>query len=1370
MVRIGIDIGAQNVYAAVLAGEAITETWCERHRGNIDETLARIFDRLSPFLRNNENVLAGMTGVTGRGGIPVTDTVLCLAAAAERFSMVPVRHILSVGCENSILIDLNENGAYLGHSRQGDCAAGTGGFIDQQALRLGMDAGTLSETAASFSGAVPTIATRCAVFAKSDMIHAQAGGYGPSAIAAGLCEGMARSIVAGTSQGRDLDGPVLFVGGVSANRAIAKALENSFGQPVHVPDHARYYGALGAALMADHDPDLIRKGFSEASQKRDIRDRLMPVGAGYPDFSKYPTEIRNGVEVTSYPESGSESGTVFVGIDVGSTSTKAVVLSSHRSVLFGLYTRTKGNPVQAVKDLLDECDTLFEGGRFAIGGVVTTGSGRDLVRNVYGADFSLNEITAHAMGACFIDPLTDTIIEIGGQDSKFTLMSHGGVSHAAMNYVCAAGTGSFIEEQAARLDIALEDIPAVTMGKEAPFTSDRCTVYMERDLNALQAEGWDKRQMMAAVLFSVRDNYMSKVVGKTPMGKRIYFQGATARNEALVAAFAQDLSQDIHVSHLCHLTGALGAAVAAQEAGIGTSSFAGTKVTCNQATEACDLCPNACRLSVYDVNGRISAWGMKCGKDYNERSKGEKTSLSRLETDFRTVFGNGKESVKDRNRPRILMPEVVFMSEFGTLFEDFLTCLGYRVQVVRGSETALKHGSRVSKADFCAPMVMACGVMDLLKKTPDLPVFFPAVVSAPSTSIRITGLKPLAERVDDNATCYYSSYAPLLTRAEGHDGAALIMPALSFYQKSVNDMAEDLARQTAFGLKRTTEEVVLAFTESWRRFLARKNTWSDMGKNILSAPGDTPVILVMGRPYVLFDERMNQGIPAKLETLGFPLVTQSMAPAAGDEENVFAMHWHYGREMRRALALMTSDPRIYPVFLTCFRCSPDSYLISEFKEAMAALDRPYLVLQLDEHGSDVGYQTRIEAAADTFGNHFKTRHAACDSPQVRPKKTETEAPAPGDTVYIPYTDGIINRLHAAVFEKAGYDGRVLGLTRQRIHLGYRFASGGECLPNVAILGSLLDELGTGRTVPEKTFLYLPTLCLTCNYAQYPALIRRGLDQAGYGEVRLLTFLGNQPIPGLSARYNALLAGATMLGSILHKLGNRYRPYESQKGDTDRLLETAERIAMDHIMARKSLLKAAQDIRNILPELPNGRKRKPKIAIVGDMYAKYNAVLNDRINDLVEELGGEILIPSYNELVIHALHADAKTGTGNSRESETMFSFERQFEEVFAGVLTDQFEPSPEECDEVMNRHGIVHPVPGETAISIGRMLHLAEKGDLAAVIHVNPIFCCPGVVSSALFKKLSKDTGVPVIDLFYDGSNRPNRRIVPHMYYAGRRN
>ncbi len=169
-----------------------------------------------------------------------------------------------------------------------------------------------------------------------------------------------------------------------------------------------------------------------------------------------------------------------------------------------------------------------------------------------------------------------------------------------------------------------------------------------------------------------------------------------------------------------------------------------------------------------------------------------------------------------------------------------------------------------------------------------------------------------------------------------------------------------------------------------------------------------------------------------------------------------------------------------------------------------------------------------------------------------------------------------------------------------------------------------------------------------------------------------------------------------------------------------------------------------------------------------MYAKYNTVLNDEIHTLVEELGGEILIPSYSELIIHALYADARAGLGDSRESDTMKTYERQFEDVFQGMLDDQFEPSPEACEDLMKQHGMIHPVPGETAISIGRMLHHAAEGDLAAVIHVNPIFCCPGVVSSALFRKLEKDTGIPVIDLFYDGNNRPNRRIVPHMYYATR--
>ncbi|WP_027358623.1 acyl-CoA dehydratase activase [Desulforegula conservatrix] len=1359
--NIGVDIGSQNIYSVILRNGKFSGYFSMQHQGNIPETVKQLIHHISGKIPNPEFVKTGITGSIGRDDIPLIDSVLANIEAARITGNIH-RHILSVGCERSFLINMDEKGNYTGHSAQSDCAAGTGGFIDQQAYRLGVDPEGLAEMAEKYDGPVPTIATRCAVFAKSDIIHAQAAGYSPSGIAAGLCKGMARSIVASTTQGRELDGSLVFVGGVAKNRAIVQALSDLFEQEIDVPENGVFWNAMGAAIMADRPFSDLSSLTDNSATKRNTRAPLSAADIDYPDFSADRTEIINDVEVTTYAPSESFNGEdIYLGIDVGSTSTKAVVTDKTGMVLLGVYTRTRGNPVKAVSEILARIHAIFSKTGSAIAGVATTGSGRELIKSVFGADMAINEITAHAKGATFIDSDVDTIIEIGGQDSKFTRLKNGAVTLATMNYVCAAGTGSFIEEQAMRLDITLDEIPALTLGKTAPFTSDRCTVYMERDLNTLLSEGWDKAGTMAAVLFSVRDNYLSKVVGKTPFGKCIYFQGATARNKALVAAFAAELGTNVKVSRFCHLTGALGCAVALREAGLSASDFAGTDITYTVNMEVCELCANKCDLSVYDINGRKTAWGMKCGRDFSDTGRGKQKTFSDLEAAFRQIMRPDAE--KEAGGPAVALPQVVYMSEYGPLFESFLMNIGFRVKMISGSDKALKDGSRRIQADFCAPMAMVHGVILNALQSDCEYVFFPTVINAPHESENLIHPKPLSEKTEDRYFCYYSAYAPtiLASAAPSEQRDRLISPKISFFRMSINEVAERLAKDLRDSMKLDPDHVKEAFVDAWKGFETRKHIWQHLGKEKLNASPDKISIMLMARPYVLFDRRLNQGIPAKLESMGFDLMIQSMTHAPEDQDNL--MHWHYGQQMMSALEAVRTNPHIYPVFISCFRCSPDAYLMTEFKAQMDKMGKPYLILQLDEHGSDVGYQTRIEAAIETFATHFGTGGKIVSEKSL-PRSVKGELKE-GDTLLIPYTDGRINRLQQAIFRNAGYDARVMPLTSDQIHLGYRYASGGECLPNVAILGSMIDFIKKENLDPSKTMLYLPSICFACNFPQYGAMIMNGLEHAGLGGAGIISPSGLESVPGLSMRANANLLAATNIGSILHKLTFRYRPYETEPGATDKALAEAEEAVIDHIMNGKSMLNAAKAVREIVEKLPLPTERKPRIAVLGDLYAKYNDVLNERVWDLAESLGGEIFVPSYNEMLIHGIYADALEKGADTKSVSTMVKFEQRFEAVFKGLLDDQFEPTPEECHELLQKYGMDQPIPGETAISVGRTLYYAEKGLVSAIIHVNPVFCCPGVVSSAIFKRLQEETRIPVIDLFYDGTNKPNTRIIPHLYY-----
>jgi len=574
-------------------------------------------------------------------------------------------------------------------------------------------------------------------------------------------------------------------------------------------------------------------------------------------------------------------------------------------------------------------------------------------------------------------------------------------------------------------------------------------------------------------------------------------------------------------------------------------------------------------------------------------------------------------------------------------------------------------------------------------------------------------------------------------------------------------------------LKIAPDKIADAFVQSRRAFSEKKTRWADKGEELLSSGNDKLKILLLGRPYALFDKRMNLGIPSKLEAMGFDLLNQTMLDYntlnSKSSEHLDNMHWYFGQQVLLALEAVKIYPDVYPVFLTCFRCSPDSYLMNYFKDFMERIKKPYLILQLDEHSSDVGYLTRIEAAVDTFIHDYSRKDEIKIHTPVVPINYNPDLPNEGDTVLIPMTDERINRLQKAVFEVSGYKALVVPLDREMMNQGYRYATGGECLPNVAIVGSLIETLKKDGIDPDTSIVYLPNLCLSCNFNQYANLAKLACSKAGLGQLRIMNTNGLGAVPGIPARANAIFLSVTILCSILNKLKHRFEPYEIVDGATQTVVEESEEIIRWHILNKKSLFKAADQIRKLFDALPLHQERKPRIGILGDMYAKYNTVLNDSICEYAETLGGEILIPSYNELVLHTAHADMVENHADEKLWKSMAGYEEKFEAVFKGLIYDAFEPSLEECRILMEEFGMTSFITGETAVSVGRMLYYVKYGIVDAVIHVNPVFCCPGVISSSLFRKIQEVYNIPVIDLFYDGTNKPNKMIDPHMFYLSRK-
>ncbi|OHD18254.1 MAG: hypothetical protein A2Z98_09130 [Spirochaetes bacterium GWB1_27_13] len=1365
--RLGFDFGSKNIGAVVIDGNKIVKTYYISHNGDI----AKNFRQISQEIYSNYPIETfGITGSIDFANLKTIDSILA-NVEANKFLNTNCRNIFYVGCETFSLIILDESYNYIEHAINPLCASGTGSFLDQQAERIGLTTEKLAEIAYNFNGKTPSIATRCAVFAKSDIIHSQADGYSKEAIATGLCEGMALSIVSNLVKGRELIGDASFIGGVSKNKKIVKEVSKILDKDIKIIENGEIFSAIGACVLGKETNFDIENILSNMQKNRERRDKLEIKLTNYPDFTNDKFYIEDGVEITEYKIFDKKEYSIYIGVDVGSTSTKAIVTDGNTDILLGLYTKTAGEPVIATQKLFAKIKKIFDGKDLTIKGVGTTGSGRKLVKEIINADLEINEITAHAKAAIFIDPEVDTIIEIGGQDSKFTLLKDGNVIQSTMNYVCAAGTGSFIEEQAKRLGVTLDEISELAIGQKAPYTSDRCTVYMERDLNIFLSEGWTKQEILSSVLYSVRDNYLSKVVGKTPLGEKIFFQGATARNKALVAVFENEVERPISVSKYCHLTGALGICIILKEKGINLTKFSGMDFKFNQSTEICNLCINNCNLTIYEVNGKKTAWGLKCGRDYDDKKFKIKPKNATIESKFNEIFQSNNNFGK--NRLKVGIPVTLYLSDLYPLFKDFFEKLGFEVILEKGNSKKMKEGAKLINSDFCAPMTLMAGLVHSLKDRVDY-IFLPAMINGELVREDFTDDPKFYDKIRDSYYCYYSEYAAtIVNNFHSLDiKQKLISPMLKFNINDKSLIAEEIANSTQKITNFDKEDIKRIFLECFDVFRSKKQLWQDEGKKIIEQNPDKIKIMFIGRPYSIFDNNINLGIPAKIEEMGFDVVYQSMFSYKNEELPVskrflHKMHWYFGQEILLAGEYAAKSKNIYPVFLTCFRCSPDSYLITYFKEIMKEYQKPYLVIQLDEHASDVGYQTRIEAAIETFlTDAQKTKKID----KIEEKLPKNDKITKETTVLIPYLSPIISQLQEYAFKAYNYNALVLPIEQKMINSGYKYASGGECMPNIAIIGSLIETIKQNSINPEKAILYMPTVCMGCNFNQYAVLIDLALEKAGFGKIKIANPNTLKQMDELPKELNVNLFEINVLGSILYKLLFRYKPYEKNVGETKDVFEKSINLIKDYLFTKKSLMEAARTIKSYFENIQIDKtKRKPRIGILGDLYAKYNYILNQDIYSLIEELDGEILIPSFTETVLHFLDADIRENGLDVKYKKGAILFERRYERIFEDLIGDSIEPNIDECNDLMKEYGINHLIAGESSMNVGRMLYYAKHKTVDAVVHLNPVFCCPGVVSSSLFRKMQKDFDIPIIDLFYDGTNKPNKVIIPQLYYLNKK-
>ncbi len=1176
---VGIDVGSATVAVARVASDGtLLDSAYMPHRGRVRESVRAAL----------ESIGAGRARVACTAGTPhvvrgprVDGQIATIEAVRRRHP--GVRSILVVGAERFGRIDLDSRGGYRGTAANSSCAAGTGSFLDQQARRLGLDSvGDLAEAAQSSGGRVPRIASRCAVFARTDLIHAQQEGYSLAEICDGLCAGLAQSIVDAVFGGSLPDGPVALCGGVARNRAVARHLSRLLGTDLVVDDEGPLYAAHGAALHALRslppepavsldDPEAL---FRESGRRETTL--YPPLGlpaSDYPDFASgriddYRSDRRGrAVEVEVFGDPDASAGAVL-GIDIGSTSTKATIVGLDGAVIAGLYTMTAGAPVAATQALFEAARDLEvrEGRAFRIAAAATTGSGRKLVGAIIGADLVLDEISAHARAAVALDPGVDTIIEIGGQDSKFTTLSDGHVTFARMNMVCAAGTGSFLEEQAGNLGCSLADY-RLAEGVQAPLASDRCTVFMERDVHELVAQGFRTEEILAAVLHAVRENYLSKVAGRE-LGGNICFQGATARNRALVAAFEQKLGRRIRVARTCHLAGAHGAALTVLEDLPASTAFRGFGLAESDIpirAETCGLCRNRCSLRVATVAGREVAYGFLCGRDYQTRRRVARgAGLDLVEAHRRAFAGADEPPDAAPRRPSVGLPAALPMAEHLPLWRRFFRALGIPVVTSELGPEDLAEGKRLAGAEFCAPMAALHGQAARLCEQADF-VFLP---------IYLEGIEGRAGRV--RQYCYYTQFGPsvVAAMAGGRFRERLLMPLVrlsgvlpgrTIPRATIAELTRALGALVP-GLSR--RRVAAALEEALRWFRRRRDDLPHLFCQ--ETQGDVAVVL-LGRPYTVLSPGMNKGIPGIFDSLGIRTFSEDMIPAAEPDaetgELLRALHWNYAAEIVDAAARAASMPGLYPVLVTSFKCTPDSMLIEYFERIMQRAAKPYLILQLDDHDSSVGYETRIEAAVRAFRNHAAARPVPDGRRAALPVAPRLCRSLDGRVLLLPLWDPLVHPLLSAALRRAGVDARLLSEDAEAIRRSMLINSG-QCLPLSIIVQECNETIRRESLDPARTAVWMMTGTVACNFGLFAHFIKTMLEREGLGEVAV--YAGNLTNVEFSLRASIDTYLAYLIGGILRRLACRIRPHERATGDTDRAVRESHAALVEAFAGRAAL--------------------------------------------------------------------------------------------------------------------------------------------------------------------------------------------------------
>ena len=1349
---LGLDIGSVNARAAVVdASGRLLSIDSERIQRGPVSAISALLDRLKESIPLDRVAGAGATGsgrqlYSNHDGWQLFSSPFA-AITGLLWDGAEPRTIVDIGAQSALVIGMPHGpGKAWRVARSPLCAAGTGRFLEQQASRLGISLDEFGSRALEWNEAPPRIAARCSVFAKSDLIHLQQKGWPVAGMLAGLSDSIARMIVA---QWRDrFDQPVYCIGGVAANQGVVRALSQVLGgHPVIVPSMHADREAIGAALLARQALARPHGLYPEAGAEGEvfhIARRLEPAFSS--DGWEPPVLMQQTVDA-------------YLGVDVGSTSTKAAVVTSSGELLAKSYLMTAGQPLEAVKQLMARLTEQVDG-RIRVKAAGVTGSGRYLVGNFIGADLIKNEITSQTRAALQIDPQVNTIFELGGQDSKYVYLENGTVLDYQMNKACAAGTGSFIDELAEQLGISTRtgEFAQLAFGAESQLDlGEKCTAFMSQAVTSAQHAGVSREVIVSSLSTSLAKNYRSKVVGTRRVGDRVFLTGAVFYNDAVVSAFKAELpGRTLVVPEHKEVTGAIGAALLAMEAqpeGV-SSGFRGfssvAQATYTVTNFNCQKCENSCAISAMTTStGEKLYYGSRCDL-FDAGMAAKKGKKETPFTERETLLFAGYDTEKGTG-PLVGVPRALMTYELAPLFTGFLNSLGVRVRYsTPTNKRVIEKSLERAYTDSCFPIKLLHGhVAELLEQGVDY-------VLVPN-AIRM-GEKNGDE--DQRYSCPLVQAGPYIVRSVFNLGERLLDPVID---KSRGDgvLIQSLASigvKLGFDSKRGVQAARQALIAQ-REFEAHLVQAGRRVLDDLEAHPESIGVVLLSRSYNAQDAGANLGMAQELNKLGVvPIPLDYLLLDSVDVREISDRpYWNYERKLLAAAKLIAEHPQLFGLFLSNFGCGPNSIIQNIVEDIMGS--KPLGQIEVDEHAAEAGYITRLEAMVDTIKAYRRAGLRLSGELSKYARRVPSSVRSGQNLLIARMSDHA--EIVAAGMRAFGVNAQVLPESDETsMALSRDVTNGKECLPFRDTLGVFLRMAQDG-SLPKKARGMMAGSFGPCRLGKYAQEQQKILDERGI-DLEIMTTVSNNAYSdlGLGPRFELLAWQGIVATDHLQRLLWMTRPYERHSGEANRVYADYVRRLSEAIQGRQPFAPLMREAAVAFlglrdPQIP----ARPKVGINGEIYLRANRFCNQDLVAMCEANGLEAEVAPMSEWMKYVTLRNFEDAQANREFGRLVKGAIRKLALTrYEGTVASWFseaiherEPSTEELLAASSRY-LPSRNGSEAVLSIGSGVRQMADPHFAGVISVMPHGCMPGGIVAAFSEEISRQYGhKPWVSLTFDG-------------------